>query len=297
MSRLGLLAVLTAAAALTTAACSKPAADGPGPSPTPVPVSGSDPVSYTAVGASDAAGVGASVPCLPFTACPDGTGYVPVVARSLRTDGHTVTLTNIGLPGAVLSPAIQQLGNRYGLGIQANFLEQEAPFVPRDTTLLTVFAGGNDTNTVATAIDRGEVSAADANAYIDGQIDTFRSDYRSLVSIVRSRAPNARLVVLNLPNLAGLPYMAGRTAAEKRWTQRLSVGFSARGANELTAGGAAVIDLLCDPRSYQASNYSSDGFHPNDAGYAFIAAEVLRAAEAASWPAPAASCAQMTLID
>jgi len=28
------------------------------------------------------------------------------------------------------------------------------------------------------------------------------------------------------------------------------------------------VDLLCDARSYQASNYSSDGFHPNAAGYA-----------------------------
>ena len=29
---------------------------------------------------------------------------------------------------------------------------------------------------------------------------------------------------------------------------------------------------MCDARSYMASNYSPDGLHPNDAGYAFIAA-------------------------
>ena len=38
---------------------------------------------------------------------------------------------------------------------------------------------------------------------------------------------------------------------------------------------------MCDARSYLASNYSSDGLHPNDAGYAFIAAEVVRAITAA----------------
>jgi len=53
--------------------------------------------------------------------------------------------------------------------------------------------------------------------------------------------------------------------------------------------------LMCDPRSYQASNYSSDGFHPNDAGYQFLANEVLDAVKAGSWPTPSDSCAQMTL--
>jgi lysophospholipase L1-like esterase len=292
MHRFALLAILTAAAGLTLTSCSKQRSDG-GPGPSPMP--GSGPVSYAAIGASDAVGIGASVPCLPFTECLDGTGYVPVVARGLRLDGRTVTLTNMGLPGAVLGPSIQQLGNRYGLGIPANFLDQEAPFVPRDATLVTVFAGGNDTRTVAAAIDRGEVPAADANAFIDAEIETFRTDYRSLLSVVRGRAPGARIVVLNLPNMAGLPYMAGRTATARRWTERLSVGFATRGANELAAEGVSVVDLLCDARSYQASNYSSDGFHPNDAGYAFIAAEVLKAAQAASWPVPATSCGQMKM--
>ncbi|MBP1604594.1 MAG: hypothetical protein H6Q09_1766, partial [Acidobacteria bacterium] len=47
-------------------------------------------IAYTAIGASDAAGVGASAVCVPFTACPEGTGYVPVIARDLRTGGATV---------------------------------------------------------------------------------------------------------------------------------------------------------------------------------------------------------------
>jgi lysophospholipase L1-like esterase len=115
------------------------------------------------------------------------------------------------------------------------------------------------------------------------------------VSTVRGRAARAQVVILNLPNFAGLPFMAGRSATEKRWIERLSVGFSRSGANTFATEGAIVIDLLCDARSYQASNYSSDGFHPNDAGYAYLAGEVLKAAETGSWPSPASSCAQMTL--
>src|SRR5262245_19844174 len=115
-------------------------------SKSPSEPSPSDPntVLYTAVGASDALGIGASVSCLPLTACPQGTGYVQTLERRLRSDGRTVTLLNLGIPGAVLSPSIQQLGNSIGREVFGNFLEREVPFVQRDATLVTVFAGGND---------------------------------------------------------------------------------------------------------------------------------------------------------
>ena len=57
-----------------------------------------------------------------------------------------------------------------------------------------------------------------------------------------------------------------------------------------------VVDLMCDPRSSQVSTYSSDGFHPSDTGYAWIAAEVVAAATTAPYRAPASSCAQMTTV-
>lgn len=66
------------------------------PSPATPPAAGA-PVHYTAIGASDANGVGGSVPCVPFTACEGGTGYVPVLARQLRLS-REVTLVNPGFP-------------------------------------------------------------------------------------------------------------------------------------------------------------------------------------------------------
>ena len=56
------------------------------------------------------------------------------------------------------------------------------------------------------------------------------------------------------------------------------------------------LHLMCDARLYQPSIYSSDGFHPNDAGYAILAGEVVQAATSSSYPAPQGSCAQTTLV-
>jgi hypothetical protein len=42
--------------------------------------------------------------------------------------------------------------------------------------------------------------------------------------------------------------------------------------------------------------YSSDGFHPNDTGYAVIGAELVTAATNPSYPAPRSACPQMTLV-
>jgi hypothetical protein len=36
--------------------------------------------------------------------------------------------------------------------------------------------------------------------------------------------------------------------------------------------------------------------HPNDAGYAFISSEVVKAITSSSYPAPQASCAGMTIV-
>ena len=114
-----------------------------------------DEIHFTAIGASDAIGVGSSQPCLPFVTCTDGGGYVQQVTRRLRMDVRSVTLTNLGIPGAVLSPETEAIGDAVGLDIFDDFLEREMPFVPRDANLVTVFAGGNDVNTIGSAIKRG----------------------------------------------------------------------------------------------------------------------------------------------
>ena len=52
--------------------------------------------------------------------------------------------------------------------------------------------------------------------------------------------------------------------------QYIAVGLSDK-ANSLTSRGVLVVDLMCEPRIYSPANFSSDGFHPSDIGYALMA--------------------------
>ena len=291
--RIGLCALL-ALTGLGVTACNKSGLDGNNPTAPSGPPAPGSAIHDTALGASDAIGFGSSSPCLPYTECA-GNGYVFVAARQLRTQGYTVTLTNLGIPTAVISPAFQSLGQQYGHTVAGNFIDGELPFVPQDATLVTIFAGSNDVNVITAALGGG-AGASDRAGYIDQQVRSFGDSYRALVSGIRNTAKSAHLVVLNLPNLAGLPFLAGAQPSQRQAAQRASVGMTTTVINPLRAADLAVIDLMCDARLYQPSIYSSDGFHPNDAGYAILAAEVVRAATSSSYPAPQGGCAQTTLV-
>jgi lysophospholipase L1-like esterase len=286
------ISVLTTCA-LLAAACNK-SSDGSNPAG-PTPLMPSVPVVYTAIGASDANGVGSSVVCVPFTECPNGMGYVQVAVRSLQSQGFTVALRNLGIPTAVIGRDFQTLGQQYGRTIEGNFIDQEMPFIRTDSTVVTVFAGGNDVNVITAALGGG-AGGSDPNGYIDAQVRAFAADYSVLISGIRRLAPSARIVALNVPNMAGLPYLAGASINQRRAAQRAAVGMTTTVVNPLVGQGVVVVDLMCDGRSYQPSNYYSDGMHPNDAGYAFVASEVQRAMTSGSYPAPQSSCGPMTIV-
>lgn len=254
-------------------------------------------IKYTAIGASDVNGFGSSAPCFVFLAdCENGTGYVFVAARTLRASGSPVTVSSLGIPTAVISNRFQSLGGQFGGGIiLGNLIDVEAPAVPTDTTLVTIFAGGNDVNVITAALGGG-AGGSDPTAYLDQQVRNFGDDYATLLNVVRGRAPSALIVALNLPNLGALPFLAGASLAQRQAAQRASVRMTTTVVNPLVALGIRVVDLMCDTRFYLASTYSSDGFHPNDAGYAIMASLVVNAATAPSVAAPAASCPPMTLI-
>jgi lysophospholipase L1-like esterase len=251
-------------------------------------------VSYAVVGASDAVGFGSSAPCLPFDDC-NGNGYAPAIKRRFQSDGATVTLTNRGLPGAVLSPAMLTLGRDIGRNdIPGTFLEQVAPFIPASATHISVFAGGNDANVIAQNIRAGR-GAADIRGFVDQHVQQFGSDLVELITRLRARAPNARIVVMNLPNLAAAPYVGSLSVTERSILQRIVVGLTDR-INALSSQNVVVVDLMCEPRIYHAANYSSDGFHPSDSGYALMAELLYPALRGGSAPAPSSSCAPRTLL-
>jgi lysophospholipase L1-like esterase len=263
-------------------------------SPSGPPAPGST-IVYDAIGASDANGVGSSVVCLPFVDCPNGTGYPQVATRQLKALGFDVSLSNLGIPTAVIGPDFQVLGQQFNRTILGNFITNEVPLVRTNATLVTIFAGGNEINTITSALGGG-AGGSDQAGYIDGQVKAFGTDYTTLLNGIRSRAGAARIIVLNVPNLAGFPFLVQGSLAQRQAAQRAAVGMTKTVVNALASQGVIVIDVMCDSRMYLPSNYSSDGFHPNDAGYAFIAGEIVRAVTAGAYPAPQTDCGFMSIV-
>ena len=290
-----ILRICLAVAALTFATgCNKLGLGATTPTgPTP-PAAGST-IFYTAVGASDANGVGSSAECLFLTPCPNGMGYVPVTVRALTALGFTVTNLNLGIPTTVIGSDFASLGAKYGRIIVGNMIDNEMPFVQNNATVVTIFAGVNEINTITSALGGGE-GGSDPNAYIDNQVKAFGADYATLIAGIRARAGSPRIVILNVPNTAGLPFLAGASLAQRQAAQRAAVGMSKTVVNALASSSITVLDLMCDARSYVASNYSGDGLHPNNAGYAFISSEVVKAITSSSYPAPQSSCTGMTIV-
>jgi lysophospholipase L1-like esterase len=278
------------AVTLASAACDR-SNDATGPSPIPPANSA---ITYTPIGASDAIGWGSSVPCFPFQDCPTGRGYVQVAERELRSRGFSVTVNPLGLPGAVLSRRIQNLAAQYGRDVVWNLTEQAVPFLQRNTTLVTIFTGGNDVNAITSALGGG-AGGADRVGYIDNQIASFGQDFTAALQVIKEAVPSARVVVLNLPNMGAMPFLTNASRDQRLAAQMLSVGITRTVFNPLASSGVLVIDLMCDARAYQPSTYSSDGFHPGDAGYAWIATEIVAAATT-PYRAPAGSCPQMSLV-
>lgn len=259
----------------------------------PSPPEAGSTISYAPLGASDVMGIGSSSPCaVPFGAC-DGAGYPYVAARQLRSKGFTVDVSPLGLPGAVISRPFMDLAAQYGrTDVVWNLTQSGLPFIPRDATLVTVFTGANDVNVITSALGKG-AGASNQVAFIDQQVAQFGSDFATLIDGVRSRASKAKIIVFNLPNLAGVPYLANASLEQKRAAQRASVQITTTVIN--TTQNVTVIDLMCDASFYTPAYFSSDGFHPNDVGYGVMANAIVSALTSAAYPAPKSSCGQMTL--
>jgi len=265
---------LTVCATVAVLGVSLGCGDGGNPMEAGVPPGSS--FTYAALGASDVVGVGSSQPCAaPFQDC-NGTSYVFVAARQLRTQGYGVTVLPLGISGAVIG----------------KILDEELPLVPREAKLVTIFTGGNDARGIAGAVSNG-LGGSDPNGYIDQRLATFKSDFATLVAGTRSRAPDAKIVVLNLTNLAALPFLAAAPVDVKQWTQRASVGVT----NAINAtSGITIVDLMCRTVLDAIGDHAADGFHPNDSGYRLMADEVVKAFTSSSYPAPLNFCSRMTLF-
>jgi hypothetical protein len=91
-----------------------------------------------------------------------------------------------------------------------------------------------------------------------------------------------------------MPFAAQYPLEHRRVLQMVSVAFS-REANRQAGAGVVVMDVMCDSALYAASNFSRDGFHPNDAGYALVATRLVAIINGAA-SVPPSTCAAMTAL-
>jgi lysophospholipase L1-like esterase len=307
------VALLAAAGALFTACSSSSTPSTPS---TPSKLF----IAYTAVGASDAVGYGASVPCTtanpPLVAdltCPEpgANGYVPDIVNGLGQYGFSATLQDLGISGGVIGPDIQTLANTYdsvtganacrprtpASAYPANFLQNELPSVNPKATLITIFAGGNDVNGIVNALacGAGGTTVASQTAFITAQVTAFGNDFAKLVGGAHAAAPGAIIIVANIPNFANVPYAKAAPAALRAALQAISVAIDTNVINTAPSLGVPVVDVQCNPQSYVPANFYTDGFHPNTAGYALLGGLFVQQALATSPTLPAQSCSQQAI--
>jgi lysophospholipase L1-like esterase len=170
------------------------------------------------------------------------------------------------------------------------------PFIQPNATVITVFAGVNEINVITAALGGGE-GGSDPNGFIDAQVRAFATDYATLMTGLRTARRRRGIVDPERAERGG-PAVPGPCHA------RAASGGATRGGRHDPDGRERARLLVGHDRrsdvrwrgATSPSNYAGDGLHPNDAGYAFIAAEVVKAITSSSYPAPQSSCSGMTIV-
>ncbi len=222
---------------LILAACGGGAGNGAGvaalrhPTPTPtVP----PPVTYVALGASDAVGVGATNP--------NTKGYIPLIIA--RLPAHSLAL-NLGISGILEHEA----------------LARELPqAIAERPTLVTVWLVGNDF--------KGCTPLAQYGDDLDTLLAALQS--RTHAAVFVANAPDmSALPVFQEGAPGGGQCVAGKSPAQIR---ALAQAWNAVIDPIVARHGDVLVDLFNSDLAAHPEYVSQDGFHPSDAGYARLAA-------------------------
>lgn len=222
-------------------ACAVPAMAAPRPRGLAAPVA----VTYVAIGASDAYGIGADDP--------ERESWPAVLAGWLPGGS---TLINLGVPGITLGRA-----RDVELPIALDALATApCPALMQSGSSRRPCLGRAGLVTVWLAVN-------DINDNVD--VGTYAADLSGLLSTLRART-RATILVGNVPNLALLPAYKNRSrddlaATVATWNR--AIGHAAR------ANGAYLVDLYGGWRAMvnHPEYVSADGFHPTTAGYRVLA--------------------------
>jgi lysophospholipase L1-like esterase len=226
---------------------------------TAAPTAAPTPIFYTALGDSITAGGEASTI--------GSTDFVTLVGKALGA-----TTTNLGIGGQFSGPVNVIIPTGLNI-VYTGVLAAEVPNIPLNTNLISLYIGTND---LWLTEEMGAVQTP------------YAANLAGIISGIHARVPNAKIVALTVPNDT-YRNAAGESAALKT----VLTGFDNAMRTAIIGSGALVADLQCDPAMYNNANFPNPyDVHPNDAGHAAIAADVL--AQIAHPTAPAASCVYQT---
>jgi lysophospholipase L1-like esterase len=167
--------------------------------------------------------------------------FASLVYSSVRHQYPRTTLHNLGIPGATT--------DRIAAGEVSRIRKD-------DCTLVVIVSGANDVQKLYTP-------------------HHFRTSYGELLKSVRSRLPDAGVVVIGLPDVSLSPRIIWPFKPIESW---LSRDGSASIAREARTYGAAFVPLyaLSRKEAYRSKSLlSGDGIHPNDEGYRIMARAAL----------------------
>jgi len=224
---------------------------------------------YVAMGDSITYGVGVDNNCASFPTtpvdieafCPEGTSYAILTARALRAAGIAGHFLNLGIGGAHVERVISD----------------ELPYLLADATIVTLYIGTNDSRGVK-----------NTKTPIRDVVAQYEQHFEDLLKAIHTRAPHARIVLINFPNekyLAAtynlpdevLPRYDASSQILDKWIDAHYPKY-------------AVADTICNPASYDPAMLYKGGVHPNEAGAAILAKSVIAAILAPTPAAPPAKC-------
>lgn len=239
----------------------------PSPSPTTTPVIQSG--IYAAFGGSDIA---------------DPTSWIYSVATDANTRyGINLQVANLGIGGAVVGPAIRAFAP---INFPADVLDDEIPNLPPTAKYVSLFAVVND---VDAAILFGN---ADQTTFLTTYVTGLQID----IGFIQGRVPGVRLVVVNSPNVGGMPFAQQFPLATRQRLQAMSNALDDQVINPLaTLQNIPVVDLRCIPAAYDPTNFNPDGIHPNANGKAVLA-DLVTKALFTNIPPPPSSCSYTSLV-
>ncbi len=182
-----------------------------------------------------------------------GGGYPERVAATLRKDGRTVTVENLGVDGAETGELLRKVSD---------------PDVQRrlaGAQLILMSIGGNDlSHSIPAAMGSGETAADPTAAALTGS----SLNLQRILALLRKQNPSAPIRILGLYN--PFPPTFDRTMARRtllKWNVALEEA-SFGVPNALVVPTSDVFDERPD-------RLSSDRFHPGANGYGEIAGRVL----------------------